>query len=374
MDSLEGLMNSLSKLDKITISGFKSISHLDLELKSLNVLIGANGAGKSNFISFFKMLNEMINQKMQVFVTRSGGANRLLYFGTKKTDMITARLSFGANSYKIELEPSQEGKLFFSTERIYYHGPGYQHPWNSNLGSGHLETLLHSDSKAYTHMRVSDHIIGSLKKWKLYHFHDTSDSSKLKSESIIHDNEFFRSDASNLAAFLFWLKEKKTEHYNAILKTIKLIAPFIDDFILEPSKLNPDTIRLAWKHKDYDDFFDVSQLSDGTLRFICIATLLLQPDLPSTILLDEPELGLHPYAINVLGSLFKSISSKTQIIVSTQSLLLVDQLEPEDIIVVDYHNDKSEFSRLDSEKLQDWLDDYTLGELWEKNILGGRPR
>ena len=364
----------MPKLDRIQINGYKSIKSLDLELKSLNVLIGANGAGKSNLISFFKMLNEMINNKLQVYITKSGGADRLLYFGTKNTDMIKARLYFGRNSYEVELEPTLEGKLLFSSERTFYQGPGYPTPWSQNLGAGHLETLLHEESKAHQNTVVADHIIRSLMEWKLYHFHDTSHNSKMKSDSNINDNAYFRSDASNLAAFLYWLKEKKIENYQSILKTVKLIAPFIDDFVLIPSKLNPEFIRLAWKHKDYDDYFDVSQLSDGTLRFICIATLLLQPDLPATILLDEPELGLHPYAINLLGSLFRTVSNKTQLIVSTQSLLLIDQLDPEDIIVVNYHENESEFSRLESEKLEDWLEDYTLGELWEKNILGGRPR
>ncbi|WP_049804051.1 AAA family ATPase [Desulfosporosinus acidiphilus] len=152
-----------------------------------------------------------------------------------------------------------------------------------------------------------------------------------------------------------------------------MIAPFIEDFILEPVKLNPDKIRLEWKHKESDNYFDISQLSDGTIRTICIATLLLQPDLPTCILIDEPELGLHPYAINILGSLFKSVSKNTQIIASTQSLLLVDQLEPEDLIVVDYKNDQSIFKRSTSLELNDWLEVYSLGELWEKNVLGGRP-
>ncbi|GCL74853.1 chromosome segregation protein SMC [Paenibacillus naphthalenovorans] len=365
----------MAKLDRLIVHGFKSIEELDLELTDLNVLIGANGAGKSNLISFFKMLNEMINKRFQVYITKSGGAERLLYFGVKNTDQIDAKLFFGQNSYEIELEPTQEGKLMFASEIISFHKPGYSDPWSKNLGAGHLESLLFKESKDNPHRTVvADHIIRSLRDWKLYHFHDTGDTSRIKSDSDLNDNENFRPDASNLAAFLYRLKEKENDSYLSILKTVRLIAPFIEDFVLEPSRLNEGFIRLAWSHSEYEGYFDVSQLSDGTLRFICIATLLLQPKLPTTILLDEPELGLHPYAINVLASLFKSVSKKTQIIVSTQSLLLVDQLEPEDIVVVNYSQKSSEFIRLDSIKLQGWLEDYTLGELWEKNILGGRPR
>ena len=360
-------------LDRIKIKGFKSIKQSDVKLSSLNILIGPNGAGKSNFISFFKMLNEVVNQRLQNYVTKSGGSNALLYFGQKHTDSIDAYLEFGKNAYEFVLEPTINNQMFFAKEYISYHEDNYPKPWENYLGSGHKETSLISASKNKQGYSVADQVLDSLKSWRVYHFHDTSESSKIKGNCDINDNRILRPDASNLAAFLYLLKLNHFEYYSYILKTVQLIAPFIEDFILEPAKLNSDTIRLEWKHKESDNYFDISQLSDGTIRTICIATLLLQPDLPSCILIDEPELGLHPYAINIIGSLFKSVSKKTQIIASTQSLLLVDQLEPEDLIVVDYKNDQSILKRPTSEELQDWLEVYSLGELWEKNVLGGRP-
>ena len=240
---------------------------------------------------------------------------------------------------------------------------------------GHgLETLLLDVLRKKRGLSVADQVKDSVKDWLVYHFHDTGDTSKLKGDCDINDNRAFRPDASNLAAFLYMLKRKHFGHYSYILKTVQLVAPYIQDFVLETSNLNHNLIRLEWKHRESDKYFDISQLSDGTIRTICIATLLLQPDLPSTILLDEPELGLHPYAINILASLFKSVSKKTQIIASTQSLSLIDQLEPEDLIVVDYIGNQSQFKRLFTDELENWLNEYTLGELWEKNIFGGRPQ
>lgn len=153
------------------------------------------------------------------------------------------------------------------------------------------------------------------------------------------------------------------------------MAPFFQDFTLEPEHDNPETILLRWEHKGTDAYFDASSLSDGTLRFMALATLFLQPTAyrPSVMVLDEPELGLHPYAITLLASLMKKASTDAQVIVATQSSLLLDHLEPEDVLVADRVNGASRFTRLDSSRLKSWLEDYSLGQLWEKNELGGRP-
>lgn len=365
----------MSNLDRIVLNGYKSIKQLDLSLKPLNVLIGANGAGKSNFISFFKTLNNLINLNLQKSVAKSGGANSLFYFGTKYTKEINFTLSFGRNSYEAAWEISDDSKLYFSYEKTGFLGDGYSYPLIDNLGSGHYETYLREASESSPYRtNIADHIIGNLQSWKVYHFHDTSDSSKMKQACSVNDNEFFREDASNLAAFLYKLKMLNPESYQSILKTVQQVAPFIRDFNLKPMELDESQIRLTWVHTDSDAYFDVSQLSDGTLRFICIVVLLLQPRLPNIIILDEPELGLHPFALNLLAALFESISKKTQIIISTQSIALMDNFDPEDIIVVDYIENNSEFKRLNMESLDVWLDNYSLGELWEKNLLGGRPK
>ncbi|WP_214711498.1 MULTISPECIES: AAA family ATPase [unclassified Exiguobacterium] len=365
----------MARLDKITLQGYKSIKELELELKSINVLIGPNGAGKSNFISFFKLLNDVVNESLQNSVAKAGGADSLMYFGVKNTDQISFKLSFGQNSYSVNLKATDDSKLYFDSEYTSFQGVGYSDPLINTLGNGHFETELVKESKRAPHKTViADYIIRSLKKWKVYHFHDTSDSSKIKQTCRIDDNEYFKEDGSNLASFLYYLKLKHENNYTAIVNTVQLVAPFIKDFDLNPSKLNEEKIRLKWRHKHSNDQFDVSQLSDGTLRFICISVLMLQPNLPDTVILDEPELGLHPFAINLLASLFKSMEEKTQLIISTQSLMLMDNFELSDIVIVDYMDNSSVIGRLNEEDFDEWLEEYSLGELWEKNILGGRPK
>jgi len=211
--------------------------------------------------------------------------------------------------------------------------------------------------------------------WRLYHMHDTSISSPMRKTAKVDDNQFLRSDGSNLAAFLYYLQEKDSTSYNLIRRTIQRVTPFFDDFRLAPSRLKPDDIKLEWRHKNSDQYFDSSSFSDGTLRFIALTTLFLQPRnyLPSVILVDEPELGLHPYAIEMLASLIRQASQTTQVIVSTQSSLLLDHFDPADVLVANRVDGGTHIERLELEQLRDWLTDYSLGQLWEKNEFAGRP-
>jgi len=180
------------------------------------------------------------------------------------------------------------------------------------------------------------------------------------------------SDARNIAAYLFRLKNEFPNEYKRIVETVKFIAPYFKDFYLE-TNVNDDII-LRWKQYGCDDIFNANQLSDGTLRFICLATLLLQPTQlqPNTIIIDEPELGLHPYAIALLAEMIKAVANTKQVIISTQSVELLNEFAINDVIVVDRDEEGSHFNRYTEEELEHWLDDYSLGELWKSNIIGGR--
>ena len=365
-----------SPLETISIHGFKSIRELvDFPLKSLNILIGANGSGKTNFISSFKLINQIVEENLQLFIAQQGGANSLLYFGQKVSEFLRIDLKFGSNGYGAILLPAAGDTFVFGLEEARYQDKSrYSQPFAQNLGSGHRETKLLEISRNTPHMTIADHVLRALKSWRVYHFHDTSTSAKVKQSGNLNDNEILRADASNLAAFLFLLRETNWPYYRKIVSTIRLVAPFFDDFNLRPDPFNPERIQLEWREMGSDAYFNANVLSDGTLRFMCLATLLLQPEFPATILIDEPELGLHPYAITVLASLLRSAATETQVIVSTQSASLIDHFNPGDIIVVDRVDQQSTFKRLGEHDLENWLEDYAMGDLWEKNVLGGHPR
>ena len=364
----------MPELDHITIRGFRSIASIDeLELGDINVLIGPNGSGKSNFIGVFAFLHAIREGQLQDYVAKAGGANRLLHFGVRNTKQIHLDVSFrdGVNRYTVQLEPTDLDALIPTTESVFVWNKNYPKPYDDSL-----ERIGNEAGISGSNPGISDHVRHHLDSWRLYHFHDTSTTSDMKKAADINDNRFLRPDGSNLPAFLYYLSERRPDAYRLIVETVRQAAPFLRDFQLEPQLLNPETIRLEWRHQGSDAYFDASALSDGTLRFIGLATLFLQPQIhrPSVILVDEPELGLHPYAITLLGSLVKHVAGETQVIVSTQSPLLLDQFEPEDVLVADRVDGATQLSRLDAERLESWLDDYSLGQLWEKNELGGRPR
>jgi len=344
-------MNQIYKIDflnSIKIKGFKSIKECDLELNNINVLIGSNGAGKSNFISAFNLLNAILKQELSLYVGRNG-MNSLLYNGRKVTDSILMEFNFNINTYLFELVPTNDNSMIF----------------NKNEWSGYV-----ADQQASYALPT---LINQL--CRVYHFHDTGANSRIKTEHNISNCKILQWDASNLAAFLYRLRDNYLSEYQNIVEAVQLIAPYFKDFELEPNENNKEHIVLKWRQIGCDDIFNASQLSDGTLRFICLATLLLQPEelKSTTIIIDEPELGLHPFAITVFAEMVKKAAIQNQIILSTQSVELLNQFDVEDVIVVDRGDNGSEFKRLNADELADWLEnDYTLGDLWNKNILVGR--
>ncbi|WP_301098483.1 AAA family ATPase [Otariodibacter sp.] len=360
----------MSKIQSLSISGYKSIKSLEMfKLTNLNVLIGANGAGKSNFISLFKLLNEMYEKRFQLYVQKQGGPDALLHFGRQYTDKIHAEFYFAHNGYKIDLEPTNDNRLIFGNEVSWFAGVYFNSSPSQNLGSGHEESLLPEAKDKY-----SPYVRDAIKKWRVYHFHDTSETAKVKQRHSASDNLILKPDAANLGAYLRMLHDKHHDYYQRIVDTIQLVLPFFGGFIYREGE--PENIELEWFQKQHSDTpLKAHVLSDGSLRFICLMTLLLQPSslLPETVLIDEPELGLHPYAISVLADVIHQVSDEKQLIISTQSVELVNLFEPEDVIVVNQEDDASTFTRLDAEKLSDWLEEYALGELWKQNIFGGRP-
>ena len=365
----------MPELDYITIKGFKSIRSVEkLELRDINVVIGPNGAGKSNFIGVFSFLHAIREGRLQEYVVKAGGAENVLHFGSKLTPELTLKISFQeeVNQYEVCLASSGPDTLMPTSEIGYYWDKkaGYRGPFEQTIWSDGKECGIHAPR-----VRVAEYICEHLAKWRLYHFHDTSAGSPMKKTADVNDNRFLRPDGSNLAAFLYLLKQQHASDYQLIRRAVQRVAPFFDDFQLEPLALNTKTIQLEWSHKKSDKFFDASSLSDGTLRFIALTTLFLQPKefRPSVILVDEPELGLHPFAITMFASILKQAAAETQVIIATQSPHLLDHFTPEDVLVVNQVDGATEFERLDTSQLGEWLEDYSLGQLWEKNEIAGRP-
>ena len=352
-------------MDYIDISGYKSIRNARIDFAPINILIGANGSGKSNFISFFDFLNRLYNRKLNDYIALTGGDNKTLHKGKKTTDSISFRVEFnnGRNGYSSVLKAGSEA-FIFTEERLIY---------NSDVGRDISRSSSEASIKLTDNFRAP-YVIKYLNGFRKYHFHDTSTNSPFNQFSHIeNDSYYLYENGMNLAAFLFDIYESNKIVYNRIIKNIQSIAPYFSDFYFQPNKEN--LVRLQWRDKYSDVVFGANDLSDGTLRFIALSVLFLQPSLPDTIIIDEPELGLHPASIAKLAGMIKSVAARNcQVIVATQSTDLLSHFMPEDIITVDQVDGESRFERLKEDAFQKWLEDYTIDDLWKRNIItGGQP-
>ena len=357
-------------LEEITLNGYKSIRELKAFslYPGVNVLIGANGSGKTNFIRFFELLGHMMdpNKGLQNYVSARGRADAFLFRGMKVTPEFSAHLKFGLNEYKFTLRAAHDRSLFFAHESVPA-GPPY------GYGSGHRESeLIHRRNHlARNFSEAAKSAVDAIRNWRVYHFHDTSPSAPVMGVCNVVDHGVLHSNGANLAAFLMHMEQNHADHFARIEETVRQVAPFFGAFVLK--EIAPGQTQLLWKDRYSDLLYYPHQLSDGTMRYICLATLLLQPNPASTLIVDEPELGLHPFGIKLLASLLHEASQHAQLIISTQSSLLIDELIPEQLIVANHREGETVLERLDTTLLAEWLQEYTLGQLWEKNQFGGQP-
>lgn len=385
-------------LDKLSIVGFKSIERLEsFELAKINVLIGGNGAGKSNLIEFFKMMRAMMGFRLaefrefkpslEIFLANKGGISNFLYAGLPQAGEISGTMLFNwrSNGYRFSIVPTADGGYRIGNEEFYYSGSRHLPSWLPDYGSGvKKESCLPMRFMAARDRGVTareEYIYSAINSWQIYQFHDTSQFAGARMPSLTSSGDSLRFDGGNLAAFLYALKsetlhgidaDKCRKAYWGIVDTIRVAAPYFDDFILEPYREGEDEkVKLQWRQKDMLMKFQPHHISDGTLRFMCIATVLLQPMPPQLVIIDEPELGLHPEALEVMAELIHRCQEKTQFILATQSPAFADFFVPEEVVTVQRENGRSVFARQSTDALGKWLDEYSVGQLWRKNVIRG---
>ena len=356
-------------MDSIKIQGYKSFKNLSVQLHPINLLIGANGAGKSNFLSLFEMLGNIYEKRLGVYVAQVGGVDKLLYQGRNVTEEIDLELKQANNFYQLSLMES-DGKLMVQNEAV-----GYDKTPASFESVNINQYADESKLKEYVGTRSGDYLNEYISQIRKFHFHDTGRRSPFTADShIVNDAYRMYEHGENLAAILYRIQREKPMAYKRIIRVIQSVAPYFSDFFFQPTEA--DMVRLQWQDKYSSMIYGPTDLSDGTIRFIALTVLFMQPWLPRVIIIDEPELGLHPVAIEKLAGLIKMAAQKgTQVIVATQSAELISSFEPEDVLTVNQNEEGTTIERLNRENLERWLDEYTLGDLWKQNILkGGQPR
>ena len=376
-------MDEMNRIDSVRIEGFRSLANIDIgRLARAAVLIGANGSGKSNFIRFFEMMSWMLrSRQLAEFVQRQGGADDQLFGGSKLSPRmdatVTMRTAHGRNDYRFALAHAHPDRFIFTDEAFRFSREGFytEADWQP-LGSGHAEAKIVEAAQSREPVDFNPItarvLVNLLRGCSVYQFHDTSDGSNFKQRWDAEDNNYLRSHGGNLAAILLRLEREDIRRFEMICCHVGRVLPGFDRFQIEESY---GKVFLRWKARWTDKTFGAHLTSDGSLRFFALTTLLnLPPEmLPDVLLLDEPELGLHPSAVALVGDMIKALSNERQVIVATQSPLLVDAFSLDDIIVLELRDGRTEVLQLDEDEYQHWLAEYTTGELWQKNLLGGRP-
>lgn len=314
----------------------------------------------------------MMSRKFTSYVEMAGTSNSLLHYGLQKTPALSGELQFAdgisTDTYSFTLVNAAPDRLVITYEQVSWEKEGENKPYKVQLEPNFKESAL-ADSKD----RVALSINNMLSFCKVYQFHDSSAQGPLRQACPVETADYLQSKGNNLPSFLWLLRENHKDAYERIVDYVREVVPQFDDFYLEP---NGEYISLRWTDRSADDYvFNSCQLSDGSIRFIALATLLLQPEItmPNVIILDEPELGLHPYAITQLPEMIKDASRHAQVVIATQSKDLVDHFDIDDVSVVEMENGCTKVKRLTSEDYKLWLEQYTVSELWDKNIIGGRP-
>ena len=384
-----------ARIKAVRISGFRSLADVELlDLPNAAVLIGANGSGKSNILCFFEMLGAMAGGGLAEFVARRGGADAQLFRGSKETPRMEAEieLCFGGDychGYRFALSRAANDRLYFSEEMIRPYPD--KERWLS-LGNGHSESMLPTAARGEipgVGITSPEIVANQFRRFSVYHLHDTSDSSGFTKSWDASDSLRLRPDGGNLAPVLREMKRVAPDLLDRIQRQIARVLPVFEGFDIEEGY---GRVTLRWKGKGWDGLFGSHLTSGGSLRFFTLATLLnLPPEgapkvtpegppevtpeaLRDVILLDEPELGLHPAAVSLVGSMIQSLAAEQQIIVATQSPLLVDAFGLDEVFVLDLEDGRTEVgSRLEPAEYKDWLDGFSAGEIWEKNLIGGRP-
>jgi len=403
-------------IKNIRLKNYRSLIELDLSLSPLNVLIGSNGSGKSNFLSLFNLLKHAADGKFQDYIDDEiGGFNHLQHFNAPRTEIgqrvfigltierlqtlnnirVAEGFRTGMGEFTIEIGGRIGQGYIIKSEEITR--PPYPNQTNSfrllRAESGRVRNLsalpsltsepetepFQLDSETELALSVLrdpryptlNEIRREIVDWQMLRGFGSDALANMRRPQELRVPRMMRLDdkASNLVSILYQLgnRQEYSNHNRQLNEALK--AAFDDFDRLDIPMTEGNSAMLHYRSNELDQPVPAHLMSDGQLRFIGLATTLLQPEPPSLLAIDEPEVGLHPKLLHILAELIQYAAQRTQLVISTHSTVLLSKLAPENILVTTRDGGQTFIRRLDSERLKKWLNRYTLGELWEVGRL-----
>jgi len=379
---------SFFKYNLITINGYRRLYNTELRMRPLSVMIGENGAGKTSLLEVFSLLADSAKGKLQQSMSRLGGIQELLTIEKSK------KISFGLSIlgsdkhpiyYDVSLQP--KGNSYeISSEKLYQKDQSFDYIqstgtsikyYNSetkryitpNWAHSYLETSLSQVPKMYeiseifrTHMASCQYYSANA----LSLGHDAPIRLPQKMQPVTDPGK----NGEYLVSCLYHLRETSPELYEAIEDTLCTAFPGFKKLNFPP--VATGTIAMTWTDKNYSIPLYSSQLSEGMLRFLWLVTILYCSESNSITLVDEPEVSLHPQLLCILSDIFREVSRKTHLFIATHSCRLIRFMHPSEVIVIDSENGQSQLKWADNLRLDNWLNEYNLDELWTMGRLGGK--
>jgi predicted ATPase len=384
----------MNTFERLKIDGFRRLYSAEVEMRDLTVMIGANGVGKSSFLEIFSLLAASANGQLQSKISEFGGLTQMVTLD--RADSVSISLSMPIKNqeplnYSLELatkgqfyeigsetlrqrrDPNASQPFKYIESRgtdVIYFSPEDEKLVRPSWQYNHLESSLAQVPKMYREPETLRQQLASCSFYKAWEL-NLSPQSPIRLPQSMRPATLPGAKGEDLVSCLYYLRETDPNRFEIIQDTLAAAFPDFERLSFPP--VAAGTLAMTWKDRNFSHPFYMHQLSEGTLRFLWLITLLQSRDLTAVTLIDEPEVSLHPELLQLLADAMREASQKTQLIVATHSDRLLGFLKPHEVLVCDSEDGLATLSWADSIDLEHWLKDYSLDQLWAMNIIGGRP-
>lgn len=381
----------MNKINRIRIGGFRRLYDVDLQIKPLMVLIGANGVGKTSLLDVLALLSASAEGRLNDELSELGGVVSVLT--RARADAVSLLVDMEVPGYEpleYDLSLSPKGNGYAITREVLSQARvGYPEPFkhvDSRDGDikyfqieesrlvrpdwehDPLETSLSQVPKMFRQPEELRRILGSATQ---YHVLNVGPRAPVKLPQQMRPATLPGADGEELVSYLYYLREADPNRFESIHDSLAAAFPDFEGLSFPP--VAAGMLAMTWKDKNFAKPLYMNELSEGTLRFLWLASLLQSPGLSTITMIDEPEVSLHPELLSLLADLMREASQRTQLIVATHSDRLIRFLRPEEVVVMDVGEDGlATATWADTLDLEEWLAEYSLDEVWRMGRMGGR--